>query len=200
MILSSKLNPELKLAMTKSFELHKAQPVVKVTYTLSNHSSETQRWCFWERTLVSAPGVAILPLNPRSKFARGWKSTKQTPPGIISSPKNLLLVRPSTIDTFIITDSTAGWIAYLKEPFVFVISFPYEGEGSYVHNGTTCAIYTAADRVELEPVSPQFVLKAGESKSFSESWLIFETEASRPERVVEEIESRFSKEMTPPKR
>lgn len=176
--LTSVAEESVGLVVTRVFKLDKKSSYLQVQQTMRNISSKEVRYCFWSRTLAPAGGIAFLPINPKSKFAKGWVTYPLTGENMtspqdprITLEKGYFLFRPSGKSAKYGLDSFAGWLGYFREGVVFAKRFACFPEGKYVDGaGFSVEFYGNDAMCELEPLSPEAVLKPGSSYRFDEHW------------------------------
>ena len=57
--------------LIRNFKLDEKGSKLTYTQTIKNVSAETKYYCSWSRTFVKGGGIALTPLNPRSRFPKG---------------------------------------------------------------------------------------------------------------------------------
>ncbi|HID08262.1 MAG TPA: DUF4380 domain-containing protein [Armatimonadetes bacterium] len=130
----------------------------------------------WSVTQICSPDLVIIPLNPNSKFHKGFTVLHG---GDVSARYRrrhgefLLIRRHPKYPTKVGADSTAGWIASFHGDVVFTQHYTFEPDAKYPDGGCTVEVYTSPDPlayVELELLSPVHRPNQGESFSFNISW------------------------------
>ena len=155
-----------------------------LTQWMKNTSAKPAAFCLWDRTLCKGGGFAFFPLNPKSRFATGWSLRNkvagkwvydgQTP----ASPNvrvlnGVLIAEAKGAETKIGADSDAEWIAYVRGKLLFVKYFPYFPKGSYPDGGNSVELYWSDRVAELEPLSPEVILRPEQSYAFPEKWALY---------------------------
>lgn len=166
------------LVLTRVFRLDKKSSYLQVEQTMRNVSDKDVRYCFWSRTLVPAGGVAFLPLNPKSKFAKGWvtyplegRNVTDPQDPRVTVERGSFVLRPSGQSTKYGLDSLDGWLGYFRDGVVFAKRFTCFPGGKYVDGaGFSVEFYGNDALCELEPLSPEAVIKPGSSYRFDEHW------------------------------
>jgi hypothetical protein len=144
-------------------------------------------FCLWDRTLVQGGGFALFPLKKKSRFAAGWAIRQKLATGKYiydgASPHapevrimdGVLVAKCSAKEgTKVGGDSDAGWIAYAHGKALFVKYFPYFDKGDYSDGGNSVELYYNDRFGELEPLSPEVLLRSGQSYAFPEKWILVE--------------------------
>ncbi len=70
-------------------------------------------------------------------------------------------------------DSGQGWAAYLHHRTLYLKSFPHHPAGIYPDGGATVEIYSSAEFLELENLSPLTQIPPGGTLVYPEEWWIF---------------------------
>lgn len=70
-------------------------------------------------------------------------------------------------------DSSQGWAAYLNGGVLYLKQFEHVADGTYPDGGSTVEVYSNAEFLELENLSPLSTLAPGESLTYSEQWTLF---------------------------
>ncbi len=166
--------------LVRDFELGAHTSQLKVTQTIQNIADRVTRWCHWSRTFSTGHGIAVVPLDGRSKFPDSYimygpgrvMDYQPDDPNIIRQG-DYLVVRDTPLRPKLGMDSHIGWFAYLMlENLLFVKQYPTDPDRVYNEMaGLTISIWYNKDQVcELEPIGPMEELRPGESGSFTETW------------------------------
>lgn len=70
-------------------------------------------------------------------------------------------------------DSAQGWAAYLLDGTLYLKRFPHDPAGRYPDGGATIEIYSSAEFLEVEQLSPLTTINPGEEIVFPEDWWLF---------------------------
>lgn len=70
-------------------------------------------------------------------------------------------------------DSAQGWAAYLLDGTLYLKRFPHDPTGQYPDGGATIEIYSSAEFLEVEQLSPLTTIEAGQEIVFPEDWWVF---------------------------
>jgi hypothetical protein len=70
-------------------------------------------------------------------------------------------------------DSAQGWAAYLVDGMLYLKRFPHDAAGRYPDGGATIEVYSSAEFLELEQLSPLTTIAPGEAIDFPEDWWVF---------------------------
>ena len=184
--LTSQECPSTGVQITRLFELSPDSSHLLVRQTMTNVSDKTTYWCFWSRTLAKGGGICMAPINPKSKFPKGyaryiWGRDRRIETVNPEGPRIKVVGDLVTLEAIgeeslkIGMDSSAQWMAYACDGLLFVKRFRYFPDGEYTDAlGFSVAIYLNDRMCELEPISPQAILKPGESYTFDEEWWLFD--------------------------
>ncbi|NQU23060.1 MAG: hypothetical protein HQ567_17420 [Candidatus Nealsonbacteria bacterium] len=168
--------------MMKVIELAPKDARVTLRTTMKNVASKEVAYCLWDRTMTGA-SYGFFELNPKSRFPARW-SMRRGEPGTYrfdgkspGSPRvkivdNLLVTVPGKKMEKVAADNVAGWIAGVRDGWLYVKRFPVFADGDYADGGNSVEIWVdaAGKRTEIEPLSPKVKLQPGESYTFIETW------------------------------
>lgn len=182
--LVSQVDPAVGVRIIREFSLDKTSSELRIIQTMINESETPQRYCFWSRTFVKGGGICLNPLNPKSRYPKGFVITdgqklnyRPALPEGTEIRQGVFEIRQAQKIPKFNFDSNEGWIAYLaKSNQIFIKKFnvyPTEIYGDVV--ASNISIWYSMDNVcEIEPMSPWVLLKPGEHYSFEEDWYLFE--------------------------
>jgi hypothetical protein len=178
----------LGIQLEKEFVIDADTGDLGITQKMKNISEQEVSFCLWDRTLCIGGGYALIPLKRSgSRFPSKW-SIRKTFEGKMyydgdkpASPKvrvmdNVLVAKAEGESSKIGADSDAGWIAYTKGRLLLIKYFPVTPRGEYTDGGNTVELYWSDKVAELEPLSPEVKLAAGDSYVFPEKWILMEIE------------------------
>ena len=188
--ITSQKCPATGVQIQRVFTLDDDSSHLLVRQTMTNVSDQETRWCFWSRTLAKGGGVCMVPLNPKSKFPKGyarylWGKERQQAkrsfaiedPGEprIKVVGGLVTLQSAGKSLKIGLDTDAEWMAYACDGMLFVKRFRHFPGATYSDAlGFSVAIYLEGRMCELEPISPEAPLKPGESYTYDEEWWLFD--------------------------
>ena len=195
--LTSPVEPDLGVQLVRDFYLAGDGSRLQFRQTVINRSELTRRWCYWGRTLAAGGGVFLIPVNPESRFPKGF---------YLYERGHTLNVRPEKLrnvevrDGYLVIsgppelpkyglDSRAGWLAYWRQGLLFTKRFPVYPNRVYNEaGGFTVEVYYFQDRFcELEPVGPEEILPPGGRASFREEWRLLDWPENPLEKGPAEI-------------
>lgn len=168
------------LQVTRDFVLDEHSGHLRVTQTVKNLSDKTVDYCHWSRTLAVGNGICLVPVNPKSRFPKGYMmygpgsvlNFNPQDPNVRVRDGFLEFTAPPEQPKYGI-DSVAGWLAYVApNDLLMVKRFPVYPERVYNEiDAFTVAIYYYKDIMcELEPLGPRETLRPGRSASYTEDW------------------------------
>lgn len=174
----------LGVQLIRDFKLDEKTSKLTCKQTIRNISKETKTWGFWGRTLAVGGGIAVVPLNPSSRFPKQYimygrgKIIQYMPANEsnVQIREGCCLITGEPSQTMLGFDSYQGWLAYIsKNNLLFIKRFPtYQNR---IYDGVapiTSAIFYWKDLIcELEPVGPREDIKPGKSTSFTEEWFLY---------------------------
>ena len=172
--------------LIRSFKLDEKGSRLTYTQVIKNVSNKTQYYCHWARTFVKGGGISLTPLNPRSRFPKGY---------LVYGPGSVMDYRPADEPNVRVRNSILeitgtpgrakfvfdvrdGWLAYItKDDQLFVKKFPVYPERVYgeMSAANACVWYnTEGLMCEIEPIGPMETIKPGGEVSFTETWYLFD--------------------------
>jgi len=170
--------------LIREFRLDRDSSLLSCTQIIKNISDSTKQYYHWSRTFAEGNGIFLVPLNPESRFPKGYiifgpgpvmNYSPQDHPNI-KVRDGFLEVSGPPPQPQLGLDSYAGWLAYItRSGLLFVKKFPVYPERVYSDMAaTTVIIWYYKDKMcELEPMGPRETLNPGESASFTEDWWLF---------------------------
>ncbi len=184
--MTSMVDKQLGIDICREFSLDSTSSYLLVRQTMTNRSGHETGWFFWGRTLCPIDGKMIVAVNPESKYKFGWGKYYKSPWRFVhDNPEDTLIQVSDTLLSFratktgksgkYATDADKGWMLYGLNEVLFLKKFDIDLSKVYkTDSAQTIIFYTDGNKfVELEPNSPQALLKPGESYSFDEHWWLF---------------------------
>lgn len=190
--LTSQRDPTLGIVLVRDFTLAAQGSYLKCTQTIRNESQERRRVFHWSRTLAAPDGICLQPLNPHSRYPRGYAvyvpittSAGGRGSAIDFRPADEpnIRVREGVLEFLgapnnpkYAIDPDAGWMAYItRNNRLFVKKYPLFPNRVYGEIAANSAcIYYHPRFCELEPIGPVEDLAPGQSASFTEDWWLYE--------------------------
>lgn len=159
----------------------------KLTYTqiIRNIDSQTKHYCSWSRTFAKGGGISLTPLNPESRFPKGY---------LIYGPGRVMDFMPAQEPNFrvrngileiigpperpkFVMDVSEGWLAYLtRDDQLFIKKFPVYPDRVYgeMSAANVSIWYFREEMCEIEPMGPMETIKPGEEATFTETWYLYD--------------------------
>ena len=86
-------------------------------------------------------------------------------------------------------DSAQGWAAYQLGRTLYLKRFPHDPAGQYPDGGATIEIYSSAEFLEVENLSPLTTIPPGGELVYPEEWWVFSDVDPTDEALLERVES-----------
>jgi len=175
----SRDNARAGIRQEKRFVLDASSCELTIRRRITNISKTAARWAFWERTLVPGGSIGAAPVSAGSAFRPAGWAVRRKGAYVAGDPKaanpsvagGCLLVRTSGKGTAVALDASAGWAAAVVGGLLFRVGYTvYPGRDYPWGSGLNQAFYLAADRLEIEPVSPFFDVAPGSSAEWVVTW------------------------------
>ena len=183
--LISQADTSTGVQLIRNFRLDEQGSKLIYTQTIKNISAETKYYCSWSRTFVKGGGISITPLNPHSRFPRGY---------LIYGPGNVMdfmpadepnvRVRNGILEIIgapgrpkFVMDVSEGWLAYItKDDQLFIKKFNVYPERVYGEMSAANAsiFYRGEELCEIEPIGPMESISQGGKVSFTETWYLLD--------------------------
>ncbi len=177
----SRNDPATGTQLIRDFRLDEKTSRLICTQTMKNLLKDTMTWCYWGRTTAVGGGIVVMPLNPRSRFQKGYAVYESdytinflpmADPNVEVKDGFCVIRGPPAQPKFGF-DSEDGWFAYLMpNNLMFVKNFTVYPDRIYNEMAaiTTSLFYWKNQFCELEPIGPKEKISPGGSVSFTEEW------------------------------
>lgn len=163
--------------------LHANKAQVKLVHTIQNKNLWPIELAAWTLSVMAAGGKAIIPLPPKTGHAGNllpttnlalWSYTNMQDNRFNWGEKYITIQQDpkATTPQKIGVEVKQGWMAYVREN-LFVKKFSFIKDSNYPDRGSNCEVYTDADMLELESLSPLTMLKPEEKIEHVEEWFLF---------------------------
>lgn len=183
--LTSQLDKNSGLQLTREFILDPNSSRLKVVQTIFNKGDNPIRTAHWSRTFAEGNGICFMPIELPSRFPNKYIVYEQgrvmdflpAEPDVLVEDGYLVMYAPPTRPKFVMDVSTEGWIGYLTTSNrLFLKTFPVYSDKTYgeMSAANTSIWYNGTEMVEIEPMSPWEWINPGEENSFTENWYLFE--------------------------
>ncbi len=169
------------MRLIRDFKLDEKTSRLICTQTMENLSKATMSWCYWGRTTAVGGGIVVMPLNPRSRFQKGYAVHESdftinflpTAEPNVEVKDGFCIIRGTPAQPEFGFDSEDGWLAYLMpNNLMFVKKFVVSPDRVYNEMAalTAALFYWKNKFCELEPIGPKEKILPGRSASFTEEW------------------------------
>jgi hypothetical protein len=190
----SQRDPDLGIQLIRAFSLAFKSSHLRCTQIIKNLTEEPQRYCHWSRTLATGGGICLVPLNPRSRFPKGYllygpgdtmgfKPMEE--PNIRVRDGILEIIGPPSQPKLAI-DSDQDWIAYITRQDQLLLKrfSTHTGRVYGEMAGNNASIWYFKNRCcEIEPIGPWDSIDPGKSLAFQESWWLVDYAYPQDRRV-----------------
>ncbi len=168
--------------LVREFTLDKKSSHLEFVQTIINVSDSPKRYCHWSRTFGERNGICLAPLNPNSRFPKGYMvyvrgskldfgpaggENERVRDGVLE------ILGPPENPKFV-TDGS-DWLAYVtQDNQLFVKKFKVFDDKVYGEmTGATVSLWYNKDGIcEIEPIGPWEWIEPGKSISFTEDWYL----------------------------
>jgi hypothetical protein len=178
-------DPGTGLRLRRYFSLDEHLTKLKFNQVIRNEGEEAVKHFHWSRTFCRGGGIAVAPLNERSRYPEGYlvygpgEVMNYRPagdPAVIREGGLLQIVAPPLHQKFAL-DLSEGWLAYLtRESRLLVKKFPVYGGRIYgeMASNNMSFWYNGDDMCEVEVIGPEELIEPGEEADFTETWYAME--------------------------
>ena len=171
--------------LIREFTLDDNSSHLKFTQEIHNISDSPKRYCHWSRTFGETNGICLAPLNPNSRFPKGY---------MVYAPGNMLAISPKGGENErvrdgvlellgppenpkFVTDDNAGWLAYItRDNQLFIKKFEVFEDKKYgeMTAATVSLWYNEEGICEIEPIGPWEWIQPDKNISFTENWYLLD--------------------------
>lgn len=169
--------------LIREFKLDKNSSHLEFIQTIVNVTDSIKRYSHWSRTFGETNGICLAPLNPNSRFPKGYM-VYTSGNKLDFSPKGgenervregILEITGSPENPKFVTDDAAGWLGYItRDDQLFIKKFEVFPDKVYGEmTGATVSIWYNVEGIcEIEPIGPWEWIEPGNSVSFTENWYL----------------------------
>ncbi len=200
--------PAAGIQKTVELELAPDAPRLHVRSRLRNIGDTPVTYAAWSLSVMRPGGRALVPLDvgpleafDATRMLRLWSYARfadpryrvgdtlvevdhtRVPPAPANAPKGVRRPDESKIGV----DSAQGWGAYLLGRTLYVKRFPHDAGGTYPDGGSTIEVYSSAEFLELENLSPLTTLQPGEELVYPETWWVLTDVEPTTEALLEHV-------------
>ncbi len=198
-------NPEPENSVRKEIYIRRADGGgVEVIHRIVNIGRWPIKLSCWALSVMRKDGFAILPIEPCKVDKEGllpdrrislWPYTHLTDPRLKLSDRYIFVRQDPSIPTpfKIGVRANPTWVAYWVEGHVFVKIFE-DREGEYPDYGCNAEVYTNADMLELETLSPLIEIDSLEVAEHKEVWKLSEVGLMKPE--VMDVDEKLNRQVS----
>ena len=183
--LTSQPDNQTGVQLRRVFQLHTDTSELIFTQYIKNISGEVKNYFHWSRTFCKGGGIAIAPVNPKSRFPKGYLTygpgdmidyMPEQEKHVVVNDGILQIIGPPLKAKFAM-DLTEGWLAYLTKDHRLLIKkfnvYPDRVYGEIAANNMSFW-YNQEEMCEVEPIGPVEHIKPGKEVSFTEKWYLKE--------------------------
>ncbi|MBX3026480.1 hypothetical protein KF840_16350 [bacterium] len=203
--------PQPAAGIQKIVELTAAagEPCLRVRSRLRNIGSAPLTYAAWSLSVMRPGGRAVVPLDvgpldafdatrklilwsyaamadPRYHFGDRLVSVDQAR---VAPPPAANAAGRRADESKIGVDSAQGWAAYRLGRTVYVKRFPHDPAGPYPDGGATIEIYSSAEFLEVENLSPLTTIPPGGELVYPEAWWVFSDVDDTDEALLARVRS-----------
>jgi len=194
-------NPEPANSIQKTITImphHKGG--IQVIHAIKNIGRWPITLACWALSIVKPKGFAIIPIHPSRIDEEGllpdrhitiWPYTNLSDKRLMFTDDFIFVKQDPEIENPIKIGTMANpsWTAYWVDGNVFLKEFQKK-EGEYPDFGCSVEVYTNADMLELETLSPLQTLEPNGTVEHTEIWRIFDVEelTPKPEEIKRKLE------------
>lgn len=190
--------------LIREFTLDENSSHLKFTQTIINVSETPKRYCHWSRTFGEKNGICLAPMNPHSRFPKGYMvytgndKLDYNPKGGKNEKlrDGILEITGPPENAKFVTDGSDGWLAYITtDNQLFIKRFEiFPGKIYGEMTAATVSIWYSKEGVcEIEPIGPWEWIEPGKNISFTEHWYLLDYEYPKDKTAnLEEIKKIIS--------
>lgn len=186
-------------------EADPAAPRLQVRSRIRNIGTEPLTYAAWSLSVMRPGGRATVPLDvgPLDAFDATrklilWSYAEMADPRYRFGDR-LVEIDQSRVapaadkpgrrddESKIGVDSAQGWAAYQLGRTLYLKRFPHDPRGTYPDGGATIEIYSSAEFLEVENLSPLTVIPPGGELVYPEEWWVFTDVEPRPAAMLEKV-------------
>ncbi len=185
--IKSQVAKQAGVQLIREFRLDENTSHLEFSQTIINVSDSLQRYCHWSRTFGEKNGICLAPINPNSRFPKGYmvytgnNKLDFSPAGGINVQvrHGILEISGPPENAKFVTDGSEGWLAYItQDNQLFIKKFDVFPDKIYGEmTGATVSLWYNTEGIcEIEPIGPWEWIEPGKSISFTENWYLLDFE------------------------
>jgi hypothetical protein len=179
----------------KEVEIHPAEREIEIVHRLINRNLWSVRLAAWALSVMAPGGIALIPQEPYQphpdvllpvRALALWAYTDMSDPRLHWG-KRLIQIRqdPTASQPLKIgMSNTHGWMAYWRGETLFVKRYEYHAGVEYPDLGCNTEVFTNADMLELETLSPLTELPPDGVLEHTERWSLYRVGAMPGEEAA----------------
>jgi len=183
----------------KEIEIHWYDGAIEVVHRLINHNLWSVELSAWALSVMAPGGRAILPQEPFQPHPEAllpvrplalWAYTDMSDPRWRWGKRYIQLCQDSTTSAPQKAGvlNRQGWMAYYRDGELFLKRFDCFPDALYPDFGCNCEVFTNAEMLELETLSPLTRLLPGATLEHTERWSLHQVgELSEEEAAIEQM-------------
>ena len=198
--------PAAGIQKTVEISLDAGSPRLRVVSHIRNVGDRPLTYAAWSLSVMRPGGRAFVPLDvgPLDAFDATrklilWSYAELADPRYRFGDR-LIQIDQSAVspappapgrrddESKIGVDSSQGWAAYLLDRTLYLKRFPHAAAGAYPDGGATIEIYSSAEFLEVEQLSPLTTIQPGEEIVFPEDWWVY-TDVTVPTAEAEALDT-----------
>lgn len=172
---------ESRTGIQKEVEIHPTAHAIEIVHRFVNRTLWTVRLAAWALSVMAPDGVALIPQEPYQPHPDAllpvrvialWAYTDMSDPRLCWG-KRLIQVRQDPTASHplkIGMSNTLGWMAYWHGETLFVKRYRHARSAAYPDGGCNTEIFTNAEMLELETLSPLTELPPEGMLEHTEGW------------------------------
>jgi hypothetical protein len=186
--------PQPAAGIQKSIEvsLDAEQPRLHVVSRIRNIGQQPLTYSAWSLSVMRPGGRAFVPLDvgaldafDATRMLRLWSYTElgdaryrfgdrlvQIDPAKVSPAPATQKGRRDD-ESKVGVDSAQGWAAYLLDGTLYLKRFAHDATAQYPDGGSTIEVYSSAEFLEVENLSPLTTIQPGGEIAYLEDWWLF---------------------------
>jgi len=171
-----------RVQKTMAITLADRRNEVTVVHRLTNKGRRAITLAPWALTVMAKRGVAIIPLPPKVSHAGRlthnqnwslWGYTDLSDPRWKIGPRYILFRQdPRRAPNKIGIAHREGWVAYLRDGFLFIKKFKRMPGANYPDSDVNFETFSNQQIMELESLGPLVTLRPGQTAAHTETWTI----------------------------
>ena len=180
-ILKSPISKLLGIQITRKITISEESSTIKIAQEIVKLKQANKKeleqipLTIWSLSKIKTPNVSYTGISKNSIFKNGfiiskWPDAKNYAEDNVSVINNILALKSTEKHPQKIGIDSKKWVAGYLNNTLFVEEFIFDNEETYPDNGTSVTIFGNHLFTELECLSPERVLKIGESIHYNLSW------------------------------